>query len=206
MLALMMLRIRFIQEIYLRGIDLLLTIKTLPSEFPGIFAQRMILSLLLFIALCVLSVVLYRSGKYNKSQLTAAIILSAYVVVLLYLTIFGRYSHPEYTYQIHIYKSYKHLFEQFDWQSIRQIIINIAMMIPVGFLLPVLIKNKYKYLLTLISALILILFIESMQLIMQCGTFEVDDVVNNLLGTAIGLMLYKIFSTIYHKSKSQEEK
>ena len=181
---------------------MLLTIKTLPSEFPGIFAQRMILSLLLFIALCVLSVVLYRSGKYNKSQLTAAIILSAYVVVLLYLTIFGRYSHPEYTYQIHIYKSYKHLLEQFDWQGIRQIIINIAMMIPVGFLLPVLMKNKHKYLLTLTFAFVLILFIESMQLVMQCGTFEVDDVVNNLLGTLIGLLLHKTIIAIYHKSKS----
>ncbi len=182
------------------------TIKTLPSEFPGIFAQRMILSLLLFIALCVLSVVLYGSGKFIKLQLVASIILSAYVVVLLYFTVFGRYSHPEYSYQIYAFKSYKHLFEQFDWQSIRQIIINIGMMIPIGFLLPALMKNKHKYLLTLISALVLILFIEIMQLVMQCGTFEVDDVVNNLLGTAIGLMLYKIFSTIYHKSKSQEEK
>ena len=182
------------------------TIKTLPHYFPGIFAQRIVLSVLLLIALCILSVVLYRAGKYDKRQLIVSIVLSVYVVILLYFTVFGRYSHPEYAYQIHIYKSYKHLLEQFDWQSIRQIIINIAMMIPVGFLLPVLIKNKYKYLLTLISALILILFIESMQLVMQCGTFEVDDVVNNLLGTAIGLMLYKIFSTIYHKSKSQEEK
>ena len=201
MLALMMLRIRFIREIYLRGIDLLLTIKTLPSEFPGIFAQRMILSLLLFIALCVLSVVLYRSGKFNKSQLTEAIILSAYVVVLLYLTIFGRYSHPEYTYQIHIYKSYKHLLEQFDWQGIRQIIINIAMMIPVGFLLPVLIKNKYKYLLTLISALILILFIEIMQMVMQCGSFEVDDVINNLIGTIIGMLIFALANRIFKNNK-----
>ena len=181
------------------------TIKTLPSEFPGIFAQRIVLSLLLLIALCILSVVLYRSGKYNKSQLTAAIILSAYVVVLLYLTIFGRYSHPEYTYQIHIYKSYKHLLEQFDWQSIRQIIINIAMMFPFGFLLPVLMKNKHKFLMTLLLALLLIFFIEIMQMVMQCGTFEVDDVVNNLLGTAIGLLLYRLISAVYHKRKSQED-
>ena len=76
------------------------------------------------------------------------------------------------------------------------------MMIPFGFLLPVLMKNKHKYLLTILLALLLILFIEIMQMVMQCGTFEVDDVVNNLLGAVIGLLLYKTISTIYHKSKS----
>ena len=198
----MTLRRRFIPEIYLRGTNLLLTIRTLPNYFPGLFAQRIVLSMLLLIALCILSVVLYRSGKYDKIQLTAAIILSVYVVLLLYFTMFGRYSHPEYTYQIYFFKSYRYLFEQFDRQSIRQIIINIAMMIPFGFLLPVLMKNKHKYLLTLLLALLLILFIEIMQMVMQCGTFEVDDVVNNLLGAVIGLLLYKTISTIYHKSKS----
>lgn len=178
------------------------TIKTLPSEFPGVFAQRIVLSLLLLIALCILSVVLYRSGKYDKIQLTAAIVLSVYVVLLLYFTVFGRYSHPEYTYQIYFFKSYRYLFEQFDWQSVRQIIINIAMLIPFGFLLPVLMKNKHKYLFTILLALLLILFIEIMQMVMQCGSFEVDDVVNNLLGTAIGLLLYRLISAVYHKSKS----
>ena len=81
------------------------TIKTLPSEFPGVFAQRIVLSLLLLIALCILSVVFYRSGKYDKIQLSAAIVLSVYVVLLLYFTVFGRYSHLEYTYQIYFFKS-----------------------------------------------------------------------------------------------------
>jgi glycopeptide antibiotics resistance protein len=75
-------------------------------------------------------------------------------------------------------------------------------MIPFGFLLPVLMKNKHKYLLTLFLAFLLILFIEIMQMVMQCGTFEVDDVVNNMLGTAIGLLLYRLISAVYHKSKS----
>ena len=179
------------------------TIKTLPHYFPGIFAQRIVLSVLLLIALCILSVVLYRSGKYDKIQLTAAIILSVYVVLLLYFTMFGRYSHPEYTYQIYFFKSYRYLFEQFDWQSVRQIIINIAMMIPFGFLLPVLMKNKHKYLLTLLLALLLILFIESMQMVMQCGTFEVDDVINNLIGTFIGTLLFALANRIFNNNKKQ---
>ena len=177
------------------------TIKTLPHYFPGIFVQRIVLSLLLLIALCVLSVVLYRSGKYDKTKLIVSIVLSVYVVLLLYFTVFGRYSHPEYAYQIYIFKSYRHLLEQFDWPSIRQIIINIAMMIPVGFLLPILIKYKHKYLLTLISALILILFIESMQLVMQCGTFEVDDVINNLIGTLIGMLLFTLINRFFKNYK-----
>lgn len=43
-----------------------LTIKTLPHYFPEVFAQRVILSVLVFLALCVVIVLLYKCLKIDK--------------------------------------------------------------------------------------------------------------------------------------------
>ena len=177
------------------------TIKTLPHYFPEVFAQRIIISIMLLAALCVLFVLLFKHKKINVIQLVASLVFSAYVVFVLYYTVLGRYSQEEYTFQIYIYKSYKYLIEDFGPHSLRQVILNIVMLIPFGFLMPIVIKAKSKYLITLLSAFAFILFIESMQLIMQCGTFEVDDIINNLLGTVIGMLLYFLLNKLIQKQK-----
>ena len=177
------------------------TIRTLPHYFPELFVQRLIISAILLAVLCIVSVLLFRCKKINIAQFIGSLILSAYTIALFYYTVFGRYSHEEYTQQIHIYVSYKYLFEHFGPQSLRQVVLNIVMLIPFGFLMPIVIKAKRKYLITLLSAFALILFIESLQLIMQCGTFEVDDIFNNLLGTFIGMLLYFLLNKLIQKRK-----
>ena len=175
---------------------MLLTIKTLPNEFPEIFVNRIIISLIILSFLCAISVIRYRKRKIDKTQMIVSVILSVYIVALFYLTVFGRYSHKEYEYKIYFYNSYRSLFEHFSQESIKQIFINIAMMVPVGFMLPIVIKCKRKYVITIITALVIILLIESLQLVTKCGTFEVDDIINNLIGTAAGIVLYKIFGVL----------
>ena len=177
------------------------TIKTLPHYFPEVFVQRIIISIMLLAALCVLFVLLYKHKKINVIQLVASLVFSAYVVFVLYYTVLGRYSQEEYTFQIYIYKSYKYLIEDFGKHSLRQVVLNIIMLIPFGFLMPIVIKAKRKYLITLLSALAFILFIESMQLIMQCGTFEVDDIFNNFIGAVIGMLLYILVNKLIQKRK-----
>ena len=179
------------------------TIRTLPHYFPELFVQRLIISAILLAVLCVVSVLLFFCKKINTAQFIGLLILSAYTIALFYYTVFGRYSHEEYTRQIHIYVSYKYLFEHFGPQSLRQVVLNIVMLIPFGILMPIVIKAKRKYLSTFLSAFALILFIESMQLIMQCGTFEVDDIINNLLGTAIGMLLFALAHSVYIRVKSK---
>ena len=179
------------------------TIKTLPHYFPEVFAQRIIISIMLLAALCVLFVLLFKHKKINVIQLVASLVFSAYVVFVLYYTVFGRYSQEEYTFQIYIYKSYKYLIEDFGTHSLRQVVLNIIMLIPFGFLMPIMLKAKRKYLITLLSAFAFILFIESMQLIMQCGTFEVDDIFNNLLGTVIGMLIYALVHSVYIRARSK---
>ena len=176
------------------------TIRTLPHYFPEIFVNRIIISVIAFAVFCAVSIFLYKKHKFNKLQCGAAILLSLYIVVLLYFTVVGRYSHEEYEYKINFFTSYRWFFKYNGEQVLRQLLINLVMIMPVGFLLPVVIKAKYKYLITMALSLLLTVFIETMQLITKCGSFEVDDIINNFIGAVLGMLVYALCSKLL-KSK-----
>ena len=175
---------------------MLATIRTLPHYFPEIFVNRIIISVIAFAVFCAVSIFLYKKHKFNKLQCGAAILLSLYIVVLLYFTVTGRYSHEEYEYQINFFTSYRWFFEHNGEQVLRQLLINLVMIMPVGFLLPVVINAKHKYLITMALSLLLTVFIETMQLITKCGSFEIDDIINNFVGAVIGMLLYVLCSKL----------
>lgn len=171
------------------------TIRTLPHYFPAIFAQRVVLSLIALAMMCALAVMLYRQKRFTKSQLAVACGLALYVNLLYYFTVLGRYSSDDYQQEIYLIYSYQQLFEHFDWTNFIQILINLAMLAPVGFFLPMLLQER-KVFWTLLTALFLTCSIEFLQMVMQCGTLELDDVVNNLAGAVLGLLLYRVFVRI----------
>ena len=175
---------------------MVVTIRTLPHYFPEIFVNRIIISVIAFAVFCAVSIFLYKRQKFNKMQCAAAILLSLYIVVLLYFTVVGRYSHEEYEYKINFFTSYRWFFQYNGEQVLRQLLINFVMLMPVGFLLPVVIKAKHKYLITMALSLLLTVFIETMQLITKCGSFEVDDIINNFIGAVLGMLLYVLCSKL----------
>ena len=107
------------------------TIRTLPNEFPEIFVNRIIISVIAFALFCAVSIFLYKKHKFNKLQCGAAILLSLYIVVLLYFTVTGRYSHEEYEYKINFFTSYRWFFQYNGEQVLRQLLINFVMLMPV---------------------------------------------------------------------------
>ena len=180
---------------------MLATIRTLPNEFPEIFVNRIIISAIAFAVFCAASIFMYKMQKFNKMQCAAAILLSLYIVVLLYFTVTGRYSHEEYEYKINFFTSYRWFFQYNGEQVLRQLLINFVMLMPVGFLLPAVINAKHKYLITLALSLLLTVFIETMQLITKCGSFEIDDIINNFVGAVIGMLIYMLLSRIIQNRK-----
>ena len=175
---------------------MVVTIRTLPHYFPEIFVNRIIISVIAFALFCTVSIFLYKRHKFNKAQCFAAILLSLYIVVLMYFTVVGRYSHEEYEYKINFFTSYRWFFQYNGEQVLRQLLINFVMLMPVGFLLPVVINAKHKYLITMALSLLLTVFIETMQLITKCGSFEVDDIINNFIGAVLGMLLYVLCSKL----------
>lgn len=73
---------------------------------------------------------------------------------------------------------------------LEEIILNILLYIPLGYLLPFTFE-KLKPWQVLLIGLGCSVLTEVTQLVCKIGLFEFDDMLNNTLGCAIGLMMYK---------------
>lgn len=74
---------------------------------------------------------------------------------------------------------------------IKQILGNLTMLIPLGFMLPMLRKVTVKH--VLVIALCFSCFIELTQYITGRGLMEFDDVFNNTVGAVIGYWINRMF-------------
>lgn len=77
-------------------------------------------------------------------------------------------------------------------KCIIELVGNIVMFIPAGWLLPKLFPAMRKFFLFLLSCLLVITFVEALQLLTLLGQFDVDDIILNLSGMLIGYILYAI--------------
>lgn len=75
-----------------------------------------------------------------------------------------------------------------SWESI---ILNLLMLVPLGYLIPICFGWLRKWWRTLLAGFSVSLLIECSQLIFHRGWFDVDDIFLNSLGAWIGYGLYK---------------
>jgi glycopeptide antibiotics resistance protein len=68
-----------------------------------------------------------------------------------------------------------------------EIVLNILMLVPVGFLLPVLVKRH-----AVLYGILVSVCIEVFQLITGRGYFEVNDLIHNSLGIVLGYGIYRL--------------
>lgn len=86
---------------------------------------------------------------------------------------------------------------------LKQIFLNILLFVPFGCLLPLVSKLFRNPLFTVFLGFLFSGLIEMMQYITGRGLTEVDDIITNTLGTAVGVALYFIFRVLINQfSKS----
>jgi glycopeptide antibiotics resistance protein len=73
---------------------------------------------------------------------------------------------------------------------------NLVWFVPFGFLLPALTKNRAR---TIFYCFLLSLLIESLQYVFGTGVSEVEDLILNTLGGAIGYGFYKIVEKLCNR-------
>lgn len=71
---------------------------------------------------------------------------------------------------------------------------NVIMFIPLGFCLPMLWERLRKLWKVLLTTALIITLVELTQLLTLVGSCDTDDLILNVLGTAIGYGLHKLFS------------
>lgn len=77
------------------------------------------------------------------------------------------------------------------------IIGNIIPFIPMGFIIPMTFPSQRNIIKTMISCLLLICSIETLQLVFFLGSFDVDDIILNQLSCFIGFMLFMAYKNIF---------
>ncbi len=134
----------------------------------------------------------YEQEKALKKRVTLVVFLMIHIAIVLYITLIDR-----------IPGERRHMLTPF-WEIRNvingtersfytgQIIGNLLMLSPTGFLLPSIVKNKaFRWYHVAATTLFFSVFIETMQYITGRGLMEFDDVFNNAVGSLIGFVVYR---------------
>lgn len=129
----------------------------------------------------------------SRKEILCGLALSIYLVFLLGGTILNREIGEEYMIEGVPFWSYLDLLSEWSIPMAVQILYNILVFIPWGFLLPEMVCIKRKIRMVLLSAFGLSFGIEVIQLVFKLGLFEFDDVFHNVLGAVIGYGLWRVW-------------
>lgn len=97
-----------------------------------------------------------------------------------------------------IFRNSAHLLDGSHATPVEDLCLNIILFIPFGFLLPYL-WPKLNFYKTVLLSLIFSVLIEGFQYIAHLGCCDIDDVINDTLGTCIGYGCFVIYKKIAKK-------
>ena len=156
--------------------------------------------------------VIYRKVLHGTHRLSGLRVLwwavfCCYMVVLIGATVFSR-SSGAWNYQkiVGLFVSYKDAWISGTASEWRNLIINILLFVPFGFLLPLGWRRFQSFWKTSLTGLLLTVMIECFQLLFSFGLFEMDDIFNNLVGTMIGYGFYELWHMIVQRSEKRNVK
>jgi len=85
--------------------------------------------------------------------------------------------------------------------SVENLAGNVLVFVPFGFLFPMVAQEGNRFFVMLLNAFVFVLGIETFQLFSAFGAFDVDDILLNCLGAAVGFGIYKGIGFVRKKRK-----
>lgn len=73
---------------------------------------------------------------------------------------------------------------------------NILIFLPLGIFLPLLIKKYSRFTKVIVASTVISFSIETLQLALKIGQFDIDDVILNTIGSIIGFLILKIAKSV----------
>lgn len=92
---------------------------------------------------------------------------------------------------IRMYIDYSYMLNSFE-----NLVGNVVVFIPFGFLIPYVLKRGRNFFVMLINAFLFVLGIEVFQLFSAFGAFDVDDILLNCVGAILGYFAYLAYEGI----------
>lgn len=149
----------------------------------------------------------------NKKKSTgirafAIVLFFLYFVVLFYFLFFseemGRtYSERAYHYNLIPFHEIMRFIQYRKVLGMPAVLLNlagnVAAFVPFGFFFPVFVVRCRRFWDTLLYSFELSLLVELIQLITKVGSFDVDDIILNTLGGAVGYVVYKVVRSLWYR-------
>lgn len=153
----------------------------------GLFAVG-ICTIVLFSIYFVHRIITKGKKKFPWWKALLILLMVGYLSVLIYATVLrsGGF-HAEVN--LHLFRSWREAWNNYSLKNWMNVILNIAMFVPFGMLLPLLVKAFRKCYLTIPIGFLVSLAVETIQLVLKSGFFDIDDLFTNTLGTAIGFCI-----------------
>lgn len=109
---------------------------------------------------------------------------------------FGRTNtNREYAYNLvplrEIYRNFRYYHILGSGFFLVNVVGNVAAFMPFGFILPIISRRSRLWYNTVSFGFIFSMTLETLQILLRVGSFDVDDMILNTLGAAFGFVLYK---------------
>lgn len=142
------------------------------------------------------------NGKYPWGKAILFLLFAGYLGVLLCATVLRSDSLYLGERNLHLFRAWREAWNQFTVNSWANLLLNIALFVPLGALLPWIWKTMRKWYVAIPTGAGVSLAIELIQLVTGRGLFDVDDLLANSLGAAIGFCLaLTVLSMLREKGK-----
>lgn len=128
-----------------------------------------------------------RPFPWKKTFLILA--LAGYLAILSYATLQRLGGYGASGVNFHLFRSWREAWNHFSVTAWLNILLNIALFVPLGILLPLTWKYFRKWHRMLAAGLGLSLYVEGMQLLSSRGILDIDDLFANTLGAMLGFCL-----------------
>lgn len=125
--------------------------------------------------------------KFPWGKAVCWLILAGYLTVVAYATL-QRADFGYRSWNLHLFRGWREAWNDFSAKNWANVLLNVAMFLPLGVLLPLIWKQFRKWYLAIPVSFGLSLAIELVQLATGRGMFDVDDLFCNTLGAAIGYL------------------
>lgn len=142
-----------------------------------------------------------RGRRFPWGKAVCALLLVGWAAVTVFVTLLrGEPGVRMWNFQLFL--AWREAYQRFTLQLWLNVLLNIALFIPPGVLLPLLWKPFRRWYAMLLDGFGCSLLIELMQLLTARGMCDVDDLFTNTLGTMLGWCVSMLFLSLREKSRA----
>ncbi len=144
---------------------------------------------------CILFYGFLKNSHEIKKLPTLLFIL--YIAAVGYATIFSREEGSK-TDILLEFESITQAIREQSFEPMEHLLLNVALFIPIGFLFVAIYPEKLnKISLVIPLGLMLTVLIETVQMVLQMGQCDLEDLVANALGAVLGLLIYRQYQKLH---------